>query len=38
MWLMFQQDEQDDYVIATGETHKVRLVNIYMHFKVITSV
>jgi len=24
MWLMLQQDEADDYVIATGETHKVR--------------
>lgn len=28
MWLMLQQDEPDDYVIATGETHSVReLVN-----------
>jgi GDPmannose 4,6-dehydratase len=24
MWLMLQQDEPDDYVIATGETHGVR--------------
>ncbi|VYT78541.1 GDP-mannose 4,6-dehydratase [Clostridium tertium] len=24
MWLMLQQDNADDYVIATGETHKVR--------------
>jgi len=24
MWLMVQQDEPDDYVIATGETHSVR--------------
>ncbi|MDZ4956944.1 NAD-dependent epimerase/dehydratase family protein, partial [Clostridium perfringens] len=24
MWLMLQQNEADDYVIATGETHKVR--------------
>ena len=24
MWLMLQQDEPDDYVIATGETHTVR--------------
>ncbi len=24
MWLMFQQPEPDDYVIATGETHSVR--------------
>lgn len=24
MWLMLQQDKADDYVIATGETHKVR--------------
>ena len=24
MWLMAQQDEPDDYVIATGETHSVR--------------
>jgi len=24
MWLMMQQDEPDDYVIATGETHKMR--------------
>ena len=23
MWLMLQQDESDDYVIATGKTHKV---------------
>jgi len=24
MWLMLQQDEPDDYVIATGQTHSVR--------------
>jgi len=24
MWLMLQQDEPDDYVIATGEEHSVR--------------
>ncbi|MEY2567413.1 MAG: GDPmannose 4,6-dehydratase [Actinomycetota bacterium] len=24
MWLMLQEDEADDYVIATGETHSVR--------------
>jgi GDPmannose 4,6-dehydratase len=24
MWLMMQQDEADDYVVATGETHTVR--------------
>ena len=24
MWLMLQQPEPDDYVVATGETHKVR--------------
>ncbi len=24
MWMMLQQDEPDDYVIATGETHTVR--------------
>ncbi len=24
MWLMLQQDEPDDYVIATGDTHTVR--------------
>jgi GDPmannose 4,6-dehydratase len=24
LWLMLQQDEPDDYVIATGETHSVR--------------
>jgi len=24
MWLMLQQDEPDDYVISTGETHTVR--------------
>ncbi len=29
MWLMLQQDEPDDYVVATGETHTVeRLVNL----------
>jgi GDPmannose 4,6-dehydratase len=24
MWLILQQDDPDDYVIATGETHSVR--------------
>jgi GDPmannose 4,6-dehydratase len=24
MWLMVQQDEADDYVVATGETHSIR--------------
>ena len=24
MWMMLQQDEPDDYVIATGEQHSVR--------------
>lgn len=24
MWLMLQQEEPDDYVIATGDTHSVR--------------
>jgi GDP-D-mannose dehydratase len=24
MWLILQQEEPDDYVIATGETHSVR--------------
>ncbi|HIK13611.1 MAG TPA: GDP-mannose 4,6-dehydratase [Oscillatoriaceae cyanobacterium M33_DOE_052] len=24
MWLMLQQDEPDDYVVATGETHEIR--------------
>jgi len=24
MWLMLQQDQPDDYVIATGETHTVK--------------
>ncbi|MGH2631482.1 MAG: GDP-mannose 4,6-dehydratase, partial [Actinomycetota bacterium] len=24
MWLMLQQDEADDYVVATGQTHSVR--------------
>ena len=24
MWMMLQEDEPDDYVIATGETHSVR--------------
>jgi GDPmannose 4,6-dehydratase len=26
MWRMLQQDEPDDYVVATGETHKMREV------------
>ncbi len=24
MWLMLQQDQSDDYVVATGQTHTVR--------------
>jgi GDPmannose 4,6-dehydratase len=24
MWLMLQQDQADDYVVSTGETHSVR--------------
>jgi GDPmannose 4,6-dehydratase len=24
MWLMLQQDEPDDYVVATGEAHSIR--------------
>jgi GDPmannose 4,6-dehydratase len=24
MWRMLQQDEADDYVVATGETHSIR--------------
>jgi GDPmannose 4,6-dehydratase len=24
MWMMLQQDEADDYVVATGETHSIR--------------
>ncbi len=24
MWLMLQQDQPDDYVVATGETHSVK--------------
>ncbi len=33
MWLMMQQDEPDDYVIATGEAHSVRefLVHAFGH-------
>ena len=33
MWLMLQQDEPDDYVIATGETHTVRefLEEVFSH-------
>jgi GDPmannose 4,6-dehydratase len=32
MWLMLQQDEPDDYVIATGESHSVReFVEIAFH-------
>ena len=33
MWLMVQQDEPDDYVVATGETHSVRefLVHAFTH-------
>jgi len=32
MWLMLQQQEPDDYVIATGETHSVReFVNLAFH-------
>jgi GDPmannose 4,6-dehydratase len=33
MWLMLQQKEPDDYVIATGETHTVRefLIEVFAH-------
>ncbi len=33
MWLMLQQDEPEDYVIATGETHSVRefLAEVFGH-------
>jgi GDPmannose 4,6-dehydratase len=32
MWLMLQQQEPDDYVIATGETHSVKeFVNLAFH-------
>jgi len=33
MWMMLQQDEPDDYVIATGETHTVRdfLYEVFAH-------
>ena len=33
MWLMLQQDDPDDYVIATGETHTVRefLYEVFNH-------
>jgi GDPmannose 4,6-dehydratase len=34
MWLMLQQDEPDDYVLATGETHAVREL-IEMAFAVV---
>lgn len=33
MWMMLQQDEPDDYVIATGETHSVeRLLEVAFDF------
>jgi GDPmannose 4,6-dehydratase len=39
MWLMLQQDEPDDYVIATGEQHSVRefveLVADYFNFNIV---
>jgi GDPmannose 4,6-dehydratase len=32
MWMMLQQDQADDYVIATGESHSVReLVDVAFH-------
>ncbi len=33
MWLMMQQDQPDDYVVATGETHSVKdfLVEAFKH-------
>lgn len=35
MWLMLQQEEPDDYVIATGETHSVReLLDVAFGFEV----
>jgi GDPmannose 4,6-dehydratase len=33
MWLMLQQDQPDDYVVATGETHSVQeLVELAFHY------
>ena len=33
MYLMLQQDEPDDYVIATGETHTIReLLNVAFNY------
>lgn len=34
MWLMLQQDEPDDYVVATGETHSV-LEFVQMAFNIV---
>ena len=34
MWLMLQQDEPDDFVVATGETHSVREF-VELAFKVV---
>jgi GDPmannose 4,6-dehydratase len=32
MWRMLQQDEADDYVVATGETHSIRdLLDVAFH-------
>jgi GDPmannose 4,6-dehydratase len=32
MWLMLQQDQADDYVVATGETHSIReLLDVAFH-------
>ena len=35
MWLMLQQDNPDDYVVATGETHSVRefLAEVFGHLE-----
>jgi len=33
MWLMLQEEEPDDYIIATGESHSVReFVNLAFHY------
>ncbi len=33
MWLMLQQDEPDDYVVATGETHSVEeFLQVALHY------
>ena len=34
MWLMLQQDQADDYVISTGQTHSIREPVSYTHLDV----